>query len=372
MSVEQPLRGERPLRVVIAAGGTGGHLYPGVALAQALLKVDPASEILFVGTEVGMALDVIPKMGFQLVCIAGKGFVGKGVVARVISMGSCVIGFFQAMSVLISFSPKLVIGMGGYIAFPVVLAAAILRIKRVIVEPNVIPGLANRLLAPFCHVVVTAFEASNRYFSAAKTKCLGVPVRPEILLAASSARPNRTPLAAKTLLIVGGSQGANAINRAMMAALPRLKSDAISVIHQTGRRDFALVKRAYVNQGVLAQVTPFIEEVANAYAVADLVVCRAGAGTLSELAVMGLPSILIPFPFAMGHQRKNAEAFVSGGASERIEDDQLTGEVLADRILALLSDPARLAAMAGAAKDQGHPKAAEEIASACYELVAVS
>ncbi|TAJ98303.1 MAG: UDP-N-acetylglucosamine--N-acetylmuramyl-(pentapeptide) pyrophosphoryl-undecaprenol N-acetylglucosamine transferase, partial [Candidatus Manganitrophaceae bacterium] len=260
----------------------------------------------------------------------------------------------------------LVIGIGGYAAGPVLLAAVLLKIKRVILEPNLVPGLANKLVAPWVDLAVIAFEESRAYMKAKRFLRAGVPVRPEIVHAKSTTRPDK-----KTLLVLGGSQGAQSINRAMVAALPHLEKmkSSLQIVHQTGKRDWEEVQAAYERSGLSARVEPFIHDMAAVYGAADLVVSRAGAGTLSELGAVGKPSILVPYPLATGHQEKNAAAFVSAGASEMILDRDLDGRKLAERITSLLSDPKRLSEMSEAARRQGHPRSAEEIVEACYQLV---
>ncbi|MFQ5781345.1 MAG: glycosyltransferase, partial [Nitrospiria bacterium] len=226
---------------------------------------------------------------------------------------------------------------------------------------------ANKLIAPYVDLAVVAFEESRETLGTKEIRCLGVPVRPEII----SSKPPESGGDRKVLLVLGGSQGARSINRAMVEALPLLEKvkGELSIIHQTGRRDWEETKAAYLSSGLSARVEPFIDDMAEAYAKADLVVSRAGAGTLSELAAIGKPSLLIPFPFAMGHQEKNAEAFVSAGASEEILDGALSGAILAQRIRSLLSDPERLRRMGEAAKERGHPDSAEKIVRECFRLV---
>ncbi len=353
------------MKIVVAAGGTGGHLYPAVTLAKAFMQFESDTQILFIGTASGIEAKLVPEYGFAFACISAKGYVGKGLVKKAFALLLVAVGFFQSLCLLIRFSPQLVIGIGGYAAFPVLLAALTLKTKRVILEPNVVPGLSNRLLASYVDLVVIAFEESRAYFQTEKIRCLGSPVRQEILQASRTSSDR----AMKTLLVLGGSQGSHAINRAMIGALPRLLSQSLRVIHQTGSKDFDEVAAAYDRVGLSGQVSPFISEMAEAYAAADLVVCRAGAGTLSELAAVGKPSLLIPFPYAGGHQEKNAACFVSAGAAEMIKDQELDGPVLAERILLLLLDPERLATMGDAARRRGHPRSAEEIVKVCDQLV---
>ncbi|MCG3111459.1 MAG: undecaprenyldiphospho-muramoylpentapeptide beta-N-acetylglucosaminyltransferase [Candidatus Manganitrophus sp. SB1] len=354
------------MRVVIAGGGTGGHLYPGIALAQTFQKIESNAKVLFVGTAQGMEAKLLPEKGFLFAAISAKGFVGKGITGRLKSLFLVPVGLIQSISILRDFSPQLVIGIGGYAAGPVLLAAVLLKIKRVILEPNLVPGLANKLVAPWVDLAVIAFEETRAYLRTNRFLRAGVPVRPEIVQSKSTTRSDK-----KTLLILGGSQGAQSINRAMVAALPHLGQEkgSFQIIHQTGKRDWEEVKEAYERSGLSARVEPFIHDMAAVYSEADLVVSRAGAGTLSELGAVGKPSLLVPYPLATGHQEKNAAAFVSAGAAEMILDRDLDGRRLAERIVFLLSDPKRLSEMAGAARRQGHPHSAEEIVEACYQLV---
>lgn len=357
------------MRVVIAGGGTGGHLYPGIALAETFKRLQGGSAILFVGTAQGMEATLLPEKGFSFEAISAKGLIGKGAGAKAKSLLLVPLGLMQSIRILKRFSPHLVIGIGGYAAGPVLLAAVLLRIRRIIVEPNLVPGLANKLIAPYADLAVIAFEESRAYLRTKKVKICGVPVRPEIARAAGPGSKEMDP-ARRTLLVLGGSQGAHSINRAMMAAIPILEKEkkGLSVIHQTGKRDWEEVKTAYGRSGLTARIEPFIHGMAEVYAAADLVVSRAGAGTLSELAVAGKPSILIPYPLATAHQEKNAAAFVSSGAAEMILDRDLTGPAIGARIAALLSDTERLKRMGEAARRRGNPEAAEEIVKACFAL----
>jgi len=355
------------MRIVIAGGGTGGHLYPGIALAETFSKLYAETQILFIGTSQGIGTSPIPKKGFRLETVTATGFVGKGLSGKLKSLFSIPKGLAQALRILKKFKPQLVIGVGGYVAVPVMLAATLLRIKRVILEPNVMPGLVNKITAPLSHLVVTTFEASKRHLPVHKIKRLGIPIRPEIMQAAPIQTDNQT----KTLLILGGSQGAHSINRAMIEALPFLKktAGALSIIHQTGKSDCETVQRAYQEVGLEAEVSAFIDDMATTYSRADLIISRAGAGTLSEIAAIGKAALMVPFPYAAGHQIANAKAFVEIGAAEMILDQDLSGSRLSEAILALIGDSARLKKMGDAALQHGNPNAAEDIVKACMTLM---
>ncbi len=355
------------MKIVIAGGGTGGHLYPGIALAETFLKFQAETQVLFIGTSQGIGTSPIPKKGFNLETVTATGFVGKGLFGKLKSLLSIPQGLRQSLGILKKFKPQLVIGVGGYVAVPVLLAATLLRIKRVILEPNVMPGLVNKITAPLSHLVVTTFEASKQHLPGHKIKRLGIPVRPEILHAA----PLRKNKAAQTLLILGGSQGAHSVNKAMIEALPFLKktAQALLIIHQTGKSDCESVRTAYQQAGLEAEVSAFIDDMATTYRRADLIISRAGAGTLSEIAAIGKAALMIPFPYAAGHQIENAKAFVEIGAAEMIFDQDLSGEGLAKTILSLIFDSARLKKMGDAALRHGNPNAAEDIVKQCIALV---
>ncbi len=352
------------MNIVIAGGGTGGHLYPCLALAHTFMEREAKTEILFIGTATGIEARVVPAQGFQFQSILAQGFMGKPMLGKVRALFYIFAGIFQSISHLKRFSPDLVIGIGGYTAGPVMMAAFLLRIKRVILEPNLIPGMMNKVLAPFVHLTVTAFHETKHFLRARNIACLGVPVRAEIL-GVKTARAD----AQKTLLILGGSQGAHRINQALIQAMPFLENAPISILHQTGEKDFVEVTDAYKKYTVNARVLKFIENMAEAYATSNFVISRAGAGTLSELAAVGLPALLIPFPYAKGHQEKNAEPFLKAGAAEMILDKDLTGKKVAERILSWVEHPNKLSKMAEASKNLGHPDAANEIVSACFLLV---
>ncbi|MEK7748170.1 MAG: undecaprenyldiphospho-muramoylpentapeptide beta-N-acetylglucosaminyltransferase [Nitrospirota bacterium] len=357
------------MNVVIAGGGTGGHLYPCVALAHTFMKREVGTEILFIGTAAGMEAKVVPAQGFQFRPIFSQGFIGKSVLGKIRALCFMLVGLFQSLSHLKRFSPDLVIGIGGYASSPVMLAAFLLRIKRVILEPNLIPGIMNKISAPFVHLVITAFHETKNLLRAKNVACLGVPVRAEILGLKSAPAKNKEGRREKTLLVLGGSQGAHTINQAVVNALPLLERASIRIVHQTGEKDYEAVAKAYQKQSMNGQVFKFIEKISEAYADADFVLSRAGAGTLSELAIAGLPSLLVPFTGAKGHQEKNAQPFVKAGAAEMIANHDLKGEMLAERILFYLSHPEKLSEMAKAANQLGHPNAADEIVSACFLLV---
>jgi UDP-N-acetylglucosamine--N-acetylmuramyl-(pentapeptide) pyrophosphoryl-undecaprenol N-acetylglucosamine transferase len=370
------------MRVIIAAGGTGGHLYPGVALAREFARLEPGSETVFVGTDRGMETKVVPREGFELITITARGVMGRGMWGAVQGLAAVPVGLFQCLAICRQRRPDLAIGIGGYTSPPLVLAAFLLGIKRAILEPNVHPGMANRVLSPFVNLIFVSFAATAPYFARGKTRIVGTPIRREFLEASilpgggpADAPPAPTAGSATrdlTLLVLGGSQGARSINRAMIAALPTLAAarPRLRVIHQTGEHDYEEVAVAYRNARLEAEVSPFIFDVPRAFRQADLVVSRSGATTVAEITVCGKPAILIPFPHAIhGHQERNARILEQAGAATVILDAGLTGEALAAAITALLANPGRLGEMGRCSKGLGRADSAEQVVMACRALV---
>jgi UDP-N-acetylglucosamine--N-acetylmuramyl-(pentapeptide) pyrophosphoryl-undecaprenol N-acetylglucosamine transferase len=363
----------KPLAVVIAGGGTGGHLFPGIAVARELLRRVPDAVVTFAGTSRGIESRVLPKEGFDLDVIRSAGLKGMSPAALVKGMGLLPLGGLDAWRILSKRKPDLVIGVGGYSSGPVVLSAAARRIPTMVLEQNAVPGMTNRLLARVVSAAAVTFESTTTFFGG-KGFVSGNPVRPEFLVSvgtpADSPGPGATPVPPR-VLIFGGSQGAHAINMAMVEAAPRLAAHhgGVAITHQTGQRDLERVKDGYRQAGLDARVEPFLYEMDREVRAADLVVCRAGATTIAELTAAGKPAVLIPLPTAADdHQRKNAEVLARAGAAELIEQKDLTGALIADRIAALVGDAARRTAMADAARRLAHPDAAKVIVDRALEL----
>lgn len=360
------------MRVIIAAGGTGGHLFPGLALAREFERQIPGSELIFVGTAQGIETKVVAREGFELVTIKAQRVMGIGVAGAVRGLAVLPIGLAQCLALCRARRPDFVLGIGGYTSPPLVLAAFLLDIKRAILEPNAHPGMANRMLAPFANMVFVTFDDTVSFFGKDKTKVVGTPIRREFLEEPPLERPDRRP----TLLVFGGSQGARSINKAMIAALPSLIEGhpGLHVIHQTGERDFEEVADAYraawPSNRTQPEVVPFLYDMPRAFRQAVLVISRAGATTIAELAACGKPAVLIPFPHAIyGHQERNARVLERAGAAQVILDGGLTGAVLADAVSLLLADPARLAEMGRRSKALGRADSAEQVVIACRELL---
>lgn len=338
------------MKLIIAGGGTGGHLFPGIAVAEEFLTRDPANEVLFVGTERGIEARAVPAAGYRLELIAAAGIRGKGAFNQLKGTAMMMYGYAQSRKILKNFRPDLVLGVGGYASLPMVLASGGMAIPRFIHEQNAIPGLTNRLLARFASKVFITLEESARYFPSTTTQLTGNPLRRQILDMVEKANPSSLSKGGSEqrerggfhLFIFGGSQGAHAINAATIEALPLLRDNSIklTVTHQTGEKEYAEIAAAYRAAGVEAHVTPFISDMAAEYATADLIICRAGATTIAEITACGKACLFIPFPYAVDdHQRRNAEALLKKDACFMMLEQELTGTTLAESILTLASDP---------------------------------
>lgn len=355
------------MRLLLAGGGTGGHLFPAVALAQLLLKQDKNAVVKFVGTKKGLEFRLLPKLGLPLQTVAMAGVVGRGWRGKLEVVPNLLKSMLQAKVILKDFAPDLVIGVGGYASVPVLLMAKLLGIPYLIHEQNAIPGLSNKLLGRWAKQIFLSFAEGNEGFARHKTLLTGNPLRPGL-----ESVEQKLPVNGK-LLIFGGSRGAQAINRAVVEMLPLLKDwpGCPQILHQTGEVELAEVRQAYKNVGFdPQQVVPFIDDMASAYAAAKLVVCRAGATTLAELTVCGRPAILIPFPFAAGdHQTANARTLEAVGAAKLLPQSDLTAEVLAGSVRELFSDAAGLQQMAENGRTLGQPGAAEMILNECRRML---
>jgi UDP-N-acetylglucosamine--N-acetylmuramyl-(pentapeptide) pyrophosphoryl-undecaprenol N-acetylglucosamine transferase len=354
------------VRVVIAGGGTGGHLFPGLAVARALKSRVEDAQISFAGTRSGIEARVIPSTEFELDVIRSAGLKGKSLISLARGAALMPLSGFDAWRVISRRKPDVVIGVGGYSSGPVVALAALRGIPTLLLEQNAVPGVTNKLLAPLVKRAAVTYDASLKYFGR-KGFVTGNPVRQAFLEvddAAIDARKVR-------VLVFGGSQGAHAINVAMVEAAPRLAAAAetIDLVCQTGTRDFDMVRQAFERSGVQGRVERFIDAMDREMKAAGLVVSRAGATTLAEVTAAGRPAILIPLPTATDdHQRHNALALQRGGAAEVIEQRELTGERLAERILVLAGDPEKRRQMSAAARRLARPNAAEDIVAAVLQL----
>ncbi|HUY14449.1 MAG TPA: undecaprenyldiphospho-muramoylpentapeptide beta-N-acetylglucosaminyltransferase [Terriglobia bacterium] len=363
------------LRVLMAAGGTGGHIFPALAVARELQgeagKQSGGShgpsrpEIVFLGTDRGLESRVIPEQGFALRVVAAAGLKNMGVVERIRNLLILPKSAIQSASILRAFRPHVVVGMGGYLAGPVMLEAALVGIPTLLIEPNAVPGFTNRWLAPFISLAAVGFEASSPFFGK-KARRTGHPVRRSIAQV-----PRKDHVAPMTLLIVGGSQGSVAINNVVIESLPLLakRKDALKIIHQSGSRDYERVRAAYAKEGIDAEVRSFVDDMAEALSRADLVVSRAGAMTVAELAAAGRASILIPLPSASdNHQLANARVLANAGGAKILEQHDLNPSRFYQAIVELLDGPSALTAMETNARKIFIPGAAKRIADLILEL----
>ena len=357
------------LSVLIAGGGTGGHLYPGIAVARALLARVPDTQVTFVGTATGIESRVVPREGFTLDVIRSAGLKGKSLSSLARGLVLLPASALDAWQVITRRRPSVVIGVGGYSSGPVVALAAVRGIPTLLMEQNAVPGLTNRLLSSLVSAAAVTYDESLALFGR-KAFVAGNPVRPEFFGEEAYAEHSSPPGAAR-VLVFGGSQGAHAINVAMVEAAPRLAAaaPAVAITHQSGERDLEMVRDGYRRAGLEARVEPFLFAMDREMKAADLVVCRSGATTLAELTAAARPSILIPFPGATDdHQRRNAEALAKVGAAKMVDQRELTGERLATEILALSVNEAERRRMGQAAARLARPDAARVIVDRILEL----
>jgi UDP-N-acetylglucosamine--N-acetylmuramyl-(pentapeptide) pyrophosphoryl-undecaprenol N-acetylglucosamine transferase len=352
------------MRVIFAGGGTGGHLFPGLAVAREFQRRDPTTEILFVGTEQGIEFRVVPKAGFRLETLTVKGLKGRGMRGLLDALYGVPTSVVRSVAVIKKFRPDCVIGLGGYASGPVLLAAKLTGMRCAIMEQNLRPGFTNKILSRLVNRVFTSYGKSVEYFPRDRVIETGNPVRwqklPEV--------PKRDKF---SLLVFGGSAGARRINFAVVDALKQLTDleSELFVVHQTGELDYAVIKEAYATLPFEAETTPFIDKMDEAYARADLVLCRAGATTVAELTAFGKAAIVVPYPYAIyDHQRGNAQALQERGAAEMILDQALDGRILSERIRSYVADRGRIDRMASAARAMGRPQAAARIVDECYAL----
>ncbi len=354
------------MKILIAAGGTGGHLFPGIAIAETFMRRKNTIQLLFIGTGKELERRVLSREGYPSETIDAVGLRGRHPLHLPTALFRVIKSFFQSMIIIRRYAPDLVIGLGGYVSGPVILAAALMGIKTVLHEQNTIPGLTNRILGRVAHRIFVSFDCTQNFFPRAKTILVGNPVRrPSVPTAETSSLPF-------TLLVVGGSLGSHQLNHAMCEALSLLSPirDSLYIIHQTGARDRTSVQETYRREGFRAEVVPFLDPITSAYQRAHLVICRAGATTLAELMFHHKPSILIPYPLATDrHQHLNASFLVNQRAALMIDPDQLNGTRLARLILHLYHHPAELSEMGRNAGSLAKPHAAEDLVEHCMKLI---
>jgi UDP-N-acetylglucosamine--N-acetylmuramyl-(pentapeptide) pyrophosphoryl-undecaprenol N-acetylglucosamine transferase len=361
-----------PIRVLLAAGGTGGHVYPAIAIADALRKADPRTKILFVGTRDRMEWEAVPKSGYDIKSVWISGFHRRLTPQNLLFPFKLVTSIVQSFSIIKSFKPDVMVACGGFAAGPIGWVAAKLNIPIVIQEQNSYPGVTNRLLAKHAVAIFTAFEDAKNYLPEEKITLSGNPVRGQLKQSDSSAARKAFGFNSETpvLLILGGSGGALALNNIMQKELDQLHNKAgLQIIWQCGKRYFdELNQQIDTDSYPNLRLTQYIDDMPAAYGAADLVVTRAGAGTCSELMLLGQPAVLVPSPNVAGdHQAKNAKSMVETGAAELLEESDID-EKFSDLITALIVDKERLQKMNEAMKSLAKPDAANTIAKEIYTL----
>ncbi|MBW2621878.1 MAG: undecaprenyldiphospho-muramoylpentapeptide beta-N-acetylglucosaminyltransferase [Deltaproteobacteria bacterium] len=354
-------------RLLIAGGGTGGHLFPALGVAEEFIRRDADTEVLFVGTGRPVERRILEPRGFSSRKITVAGLMGKSLRDRLISLAKLPVGMIQSAFILLDFKPNLVFSVGGYASGPVGMAARLFGFNLALHEQNSIPGLTNRLLGRLAGLIFISFESARSFFPPHKTHLTGNPVRPEIERVGEAEKTG--PCGVLNLFVMGGSQGAHAINEAMVEAVRILSRQGVevSITHQTGTADRDRVARAYQDTKLSCEVMDFIQDIIQSYEKADLIVSRAGALTVSEVAASGRAAIFIPLPAADNHQEKNAMMLVEAGAAEVIRQSDLTPELLAEKITDYVNDRETVRGMGRKARQAARLNAAREIARICLD-----
>jgi len=356
------------VKLAIAGGGTGGHLFPGIAIAEALLRIEPSAEVLFIGTSKGIEVRAVPRAGFRLELIEVGALKRVSLVERAKTLVTLPRAVWQAGALLRRFGARAVLGVGGYASGPALLAARALGIPAAVCEQNSVPGMTNRALGRIVTDVFGSFESAREAFPSARYSVVGNPVRAAFVDAARRGGPSAVEVG--RVFVFGGSQGARPLNQTVPAAIAALRDRGVSVRvqHQTGAADERAVADAYRDRGIEAEVTPFIDDMMAAYRRADVVICRAGATSCAELTALGVPAVLVPFPQAADdHQTKNARELADAGAAILLPQSELTPERLADVVAGVVGDRARRAEMARASLALGRLDAGEVIARAALD-----
>jgi UDP-N-acetylglucosamine--N-acetylmuramyl-(pentapeptide) pyrophosphoryl-undecaprenol N-acetylglucosamine transferase len=361
-------RGEVSMRLLIAGGGTGGHLYPGIAVARAWQRCGPEYRVLFVGTKRGIEARVLPKEDLPLETISAAGLLGRSFAQKLLAAAQLTWGIFQSLGIVGRFNPNIVLGVGGYASAPAVVASWLKRRPIVLLEQNAMPGAANRLLSRMAKRVAVCLPGAAKYFAREKVVEMGLPLREE--MKAAGPRPDSFWKGPLRVLVFGGSQGAHAINESVAEALAHLGAagENFEFVHQTGERDLERMRQAYESAGAKGEAEAFLYDMAERYRWAHLAVARAGAMTVGELTAMGLPALLIPLPVsAHGHQEANARYMADRGAARMVLQRDLTGKSLAELLLEMNGDRTLLAEMSRKALEAARKNATDEMTALCRE-----
>ena len=355
------------MRVIIAGGGTGGHIFPAISIADEIKNRSENNEILFVGTKNGLEKDIIPKNGYKIRFIHSKGIIGKGMFDKLRAISSIFFSIFSSFKIIRDFKPDVVVGVGGYVSGPTMISAYLSFIPTAICEQNYIPGFTNKVLSNFVKKIFVSFGDGKQFFPEKKVVVTGNPVRKNFdMKTYVNSDKNQSSL---NIFVLGGSQGATKLNEVVPEAIKKINLKKINVVHQAGKKDESAVAKKYSQLGITAQVYSFIENIQQIYRDSDLIISRAGASTISELAVIGKPSILIPFPYAThDHQLFNAKFMENNGASLVLEEKDLSADTLSQKIEKIITDN-KLQQMSEASKKLGKPDAAKHIVDELYLLV---
>jgi UDP-N-acetylglucosamine--N-acetylmuramyl-(pentapeptide) pyrophosphoryl-undecaprenol N-acetylglucosamine transferase len=362
------------MRVIIAGGGTGGHLFPGLAIAEEFKRRNEMTEVIFVGTEHGIEAKVIPKEGFPIKFLRAEGMMGVSVYRRITAAARMGISFLDSYRIIKLVNPDIMIGVGGYASGTIMLIGAFMSIPTMILEQNCIPGFTNKILGKFADTICLTYQESTPFFPKEKTFLTGNPVRTHILKGSKESAYRFFSLEENlfTVFVFGGSLGARSINKAVIESLQYLHDlkEKIQFLHQTGSSDYEYARNAFREFGFKGMISPFIYQMGEAYAVSDIVISRAGATTLAELTSLGKPAVLIPYPYATGqHQELNARKLSGMGAAKMILDSELSGESLAHAIRELYENKAMRTEMQKNSRVLGKPEAGEKVVDIAMSLI---
>jgi UDP-N-acetylglucosamine--N-acetylmuramyl-(pentapeptide) pyrophosphoryl-undecaprenol N-acetylglucosamine transferase len=362
------------MKVIIAGGGTGGHFFPGLAVAEEFKRRNDSTEVIFAGTEYGIEARVAPKEGYPIKFLRAEGLVGASAFKKIKAVVKAFLSMIDSYRIIKMLRPDIVIGVGGYASGAIMLAAFLMSIPTMILEQNAVPGLTNKILGRFVKTVCITYQESISFFPKAKTFLTGNPVRMQILKGSRESAYRLFSLGKDmfTIFVFGGSSGAKGINIAVVSALTYMHDlkDKIQFLHQTGMRDYEAIREAYRKAGFKGTITPFIHEMGEAYAVADIVISRAGATTLAELTALGKPAILIPYPYAAGyHQELNARKLLEMGAARMKLEGKLNGESLAHTIRELYENKTIRAEMQRNSRSIGNPEASARVVDIAMSLI---
>jgi UDP-N-acetylglucosamine--N-acetylmuramyl-(pentapeptide) pyrophosphoryl-undecaprenol N-acetylglucosamine transferase len=362
------------MRVIIAGGGTGGHLFPGLAIAEEFRKRDNSTEVIFAGTEHGLEARVVPREGYPIRFLRAEGLVGASNAKKIKAAAKMFLAVMDSYKIIKAVGPDIVIGVGGYASGALMLTAFLMSIPTMILEQNSVPGITNKILGKFVNTVCITYQESISFFPRARAFLTGNPVRMQVLKGSieSAYRLFSLEKGLFTVFVFGGSSGASSINKALTDAFNYMYDlrDSVQFLHQTGTKDYENIRSAYRKAGFRGTITPFIYQMGEAYAVADIVISRAGATTLAELTALGKPAILIPYPHAAGnHQEINGKKLLEMGAAKMIRDRELKGETLAYHIRELYANETMREEIKRNSMSVGRPEACERVVDIAESLI---